>query len=174
MIPSYIECYDEERSGRSAFSYRTCVLCGRSGSRNIVLFVYIQTFAADSLFLFVGVWDILSRLRGDEGDDCFISRTYFVVCVVSSSCLLYSDYCRRIYDNTGFAQIRFPMDPWMEISSMVFIWCCYFNRLQFPHEKCASAHMGDYNVKMQFVTASMLCHRAVVRCGKNAERRERI
>ena len=51
---------------------------------------------------------------------------------------------------------------------MVLIWCSYFNRLQFPHKKHASAGMGDYNVKMQFDTADKVVH-----CKMNTERRER-
>ena len=52
---------------------------------------------------------------------------------------------------------------------MVLIWCRYFNRLQFPHKKYASAGMGDYNVKMQFDTADKVVH-----CKMNTERRERV
>ena len=111
----------------------------------------------------------MSRLWRYQGGDCFITWTFFIVGVVSSPCPLFSGYRRRIYDNTKFEQVRFSMDTWMEISSMVLIWCRYFNRLQFPHKKYASAGMGDYNVKMQFDTADKVVH-----CKMNTERRERV
>ncbi len=147
MIFSYIEFYGEEKSGRSAFSYRTCLLCGRDWNRNIVSFVFGWTVAAVSLFLIIGHGYLLPRLRRYQGGDCFIGRTFFIISVVSSADPLFSDYRRWIYDNTKLAQVRFSMDTWMEISSMVLIWCCYYNWLQFPHKKYASADMGDYNVK---------------------------
>lgn len=130
---------------------------GRSRNRCAVPFVYWWAPASHSLFPVIGNRHLLSRLRRHQGGACSIGGTFAAFGVVSSVGSVCSDYCRWIYDNTGSAQVRYSMDTWVEIPFMVLIWCSYFNRLQFPHKKYASAGMGDYNVKMQVVTADKIC-----------------